>query len=231
MSKKALAFIVTAGQKKAISKQRALLARTVKRSEPQVSEVSEHIAEAESLCLELGSSAITQFFETVLASQSQLVAIESPCRLASDAMTVAVVVAQLEHVGLRVVFADSSASGATDVELRRVLAMALKTEKLYRQARIAIGRQANASAGGKHGGNPRYGTLPGEAETLRRIEELARKDRLGHTAIASRLNSEGIKPRNAERWQPAVIANILGVRRDAQIRAASRKTIRHDHRP
>jgi hypothetical protein len=85
MGKKALTFIVSAGQTKAISKQRTLLARTVKQSEVQVSEVSEHITEAESLGLELGSSAITQFFEVILASQSQLVAIESPRRLAFDA--------------------------------------------------------------------------------------------------------------------------------------------------
>jgi hypothetical protein len=109
--------------------------------------------------------------------------------------------------------------------------MALTTEKLFRQARIKIGRQANASAGGKHGGNPRYGTLLGEEAILRRIEELARKDGLGHTAIASLLNSDGVKPRNAAQWQPAVIANILGVRRNAQLRAASQNAIRHNHRP
>jgi hypothetical protein len=73
------------------------------------------------------------------------------------------------------------------------------------------------------GGNPRYGTLPGEEGVLHRIEELASKGGLRYTAIAALLNGEGVKPRRAEEWQPAVIANILGVRRDARRRAETRK--------
>lgn len=224
MSKTALAFIVCADDKRAISKQRTLLTRTAKRSEPHVSEVLEHFSEAKSLRLELEPSAIAKFFEVILSSDVQVVAIESPARLAADALLVEVVTVQLEHVGIEVLFAKQSARMTSDMELRRALRMALSTEKIFRQARIKIAREANAIAGGRHGGNPRYGTLQGEEAVLNRIKELAGKGRLGHTAIASLLNVEGVKPRRADEWQPAVIANILGVRRDAQRLAASRQS-------
>jgi DNA invertase Pin-like site-specific DNA recombinase len=224
MGKTALAFIVSGSDKKSVSKQRTLLLRTVKRSVPHVSELLEHVTEAESLGLELSSSATAEFFEAILSSHAQLVAFESPARLSADAMTVDVVVVQLEHVGVEVLFAKSPATKKSDGKLRHALKMALSIERIFRQARIKIGRQANATAGGNHGGNPRYGTLPGEEGILHRIEELATKGGLGHTAIASLLNGEGVKPRRAEEWQPAVIANILGARRDARRRAASRKS-------
>jgi hypothetical protein len=225
MGTSTLLFIVSSGDRKAIERQRALLTRAARRTDSHVSEVSEHVTEAKSLRLELSSKAIEEFFEVTLSSGAKLLAIESPGRLAADATTVEVVVAQLEHVGLRVVFVNSPGKAAASIELRRALRMALSTEKLFRQARIKIGRKRNAVGGGKHGGNPRYGTLPGEESVLRHIQELASKDALGHTAIAALLNSDGVKPRNAKQWQPAVIANILGVRREAHLR-----TLRRDKR-
>jgi hypothetical protein len=222
MRKTALLLIISSGDQKAIERQRKLLTRAV-RTDPDAHEVLEHVARTETLGLEISAEAISDFFEVTLSSGAQLLAIESPRRLGADTMTIEVVVAQLEHVGLRIVFAQSPGEHASSTELRRALDLALSTEKLFRQARIKIGRQLNALAGGKHGGNPRFGTLPGEESVLSRIQELSSKGALGHTAIANQLNRDGVKPRNAKQWQPAVIANILGVRRDAQLRTARRQ--------
>ncbi len=228
MGRTALLWIICGGDQEAIDRQRTLLTRAVTRTDGAVDDVREHIAGTESLALELSAEAIRNFFEVTLSVGARVLAIESSRRLAGETMTAEVVVAQLEHVGVRVVFAQPPDGNASSTEIRRALDLALSTEKLFRQARIKIGRQINALAGGKHGGNPRYGTLPGEESVLRRIHELSSKDALGYTAIANQLNSDGVKPRNAKQWQPAVIANILGVRREAQLRTARRKKGPHN---
>lgn len=106
-------------------------------------------------------------------------------------------------------------------ELYDVIDAALDLEKIYRQARLSVGRERNARRGGPHGGNPPYGELSGEAAVLERIKR-HRDEGLGHSDIAAGLNADSVKPRNGKKWYPAVIANILGVRRDAKKRATLR---------
>jgi hypothetical protein len=106
-------------------------------------------------------------------------------------------------------------------ELYAVIDATLDLEKIYRQARLSAGRERNAKRGGPHGGNPPYGELSGESAVLERIKR-HRDEGLGHSDIAARLNADSVTPRNGKKWHPAVIANILGVRRDAKQRATLR---------
>jgi hypothetical protein len=226
MASRALLCIVSPDGEKAVERQRALLIRAVQRSIPNVTEFVEHHFEMKSLALVVGASGISKFFELVLSSKAQVVALEARAKLTTEAITRDAVIAQLEHAGFVVVFAKSSKKDLSSDEIRHALKVALSTEKQYREARIKVGRIRNTAAGGKHGGNPRYGDLAGEKLILDQIEELASKRGLGHTAIAAHLNGDAVKPRSAKKWTAAVIANILGVRRDAQLRASRRSKLR-----
>lgn len=182
----------------------------------------EHVVQTPSLALEHDAKNIAQLFETILFAHAGAILFESFERLTSDVLICEAVVAQLEHAGIQVIVAEQNANSRSSAKIRSILDQALSTERLFRQARIQIARRKNAAEGGRHGGNPRYGSLPGEELILRRIKHMSISEKLGYTKIASVLNSEGIRPRNAKSWQPAVIANILGVRRDAESRSARR---------
>jgi hypothetical protein len=226
MASRALLCIVSADGEKAVERQRALLMRALQRLIPHVTDFVEHHFERKSLGLVVGSTAISEFFELVLSSKAEVVVFEARAKLTSETMTRDAVTALLEHAGFTVVFAKSAQKDLSSVEILRALKVALSTEKQYREARIKVGRIQNAAAGGKHGGNPRYGDLPGEKLILDRIQEFASERGLGYTAIAAQLNADGVKPRSAKKWTAAVIANILGVRRDAQLRASRRSKLR-----
>jgi hypothetical protein len=226
MATRALLCTVSTDGVKAVERQRALLMRALQRSIPHVTEFVEHHFEMKSLGLTVGALAISEFFELVLSSKAEVVVLEARSKLTSEVMTRDAVIAQLEHAGFIVVFAKSPKKDLSSVEILNALKAALSTEKQYREARIKVGRIRNTAAGGKHGGNPRYGDLPGEKSILDQIQELASERGLGHTAIAVQLNGDGIKPRSAKKWTPAVISNILGARRDAQLRASRRSKVR-----
>ena len=128
----------------------------------------------------------------------------------------------LERAGFQIFREPQNAlTIAEEQGIRSLVETVLALEKLYRQGRLQAARKENAKQGGSHGGNPPYGSLLGEGSILESI----RRDQsagLGHTEIASRLNAEMVKPRKGQKWYPAVIANILGVRREAKKRASAR---------
>jgi hypothetical protein len=130
----------------------------------------------------------------------------------------------LERAGFQLIqHVPIATNEPSDGEVYAVIDAALDLEKIYRQARLSAGRERNARRGGPHGGNRPYGELSGEAAVLERIKR-HRDEGLGHSDIAARLNADSVKPRNGKKWYPAVIANILGVRRDAK----KRVTLRND---
>jgi len=53
-----------------------------------------------------------------------------------------------------------------------------------------------------------YGTLPAEAETLKRIQQM-RAEGKAFQSIAEALNAAGVTPRRGSRWHPFAVARIL----------------------
>jgi DNA invertase Pin-like site-specific DNA recombinase len=104
----------------------------------------------------------------------------------------------------------------TRVLVRQVLGAIGQYERAVIRARMMAGKAAKASAGGYAGGRPRYGTrAEGKAlvanDEERQVVELVRTlHGRGDSfrSICAALELAGLRPRRAERWQPAVVRRI-----------------------
>jgi hypothetical protein len=174
--------------------------------------------------LEADAGSAERLFKTLLSSgvrQLYVGDLSLYFRTTTEAYTV---LHFLERAGFQIFREPQDASSLRDErKVREVVDIAIRLEKGYRQARLQTARERNTRSGGMHGGNPPYGALSGEAAILDQIKR-DQAEGLGHTEIASRLNAEMVKPRKGQKWYPAVIANILGVRRDAKKRLVQRRS-------
>jgi len=87
----------------------------------------------------------------------------------------------------------------------------LEKSRLVKKLRKA--REAVRDKQGRCEGRKPYGSLEGEQETLKLIKSLHRKPkgkkRMSYQKIAEELNSRGIKPRAADKWEAMTVYNII----------------------
>lgn len=176
----------------------------------------------EPIDIEENAETAERFFDTLLGSPIRLLYV-GDLNLYFKTKTEAYAALQLlEGAGFEVLREPQTAKARREEHNAcNLVGTVLSLEKKFRQARLQFAREKNKKLGGVHGGNPPYGALQGEHTILEGI----RRDKaagLGHTEIASRLNAEMVKPRRGQKWYPAVIANIVGVRREAKKRASLR---------
>lgn len=112
---------------------------------------------------------------------------------------------------------------AKDKSMRQIFREYSKKDQELRplldQLKLQAARALVRFSGRKCGGNPKYGTLPGEAVHLGRILSLKQSGK-SDSHIAKLLNEENTPPRRGVKWHPTTIANILGARRDVARRQA-----------
>jgi DNA invertase Pin-like site-specific DNA recombinase len=101
--------------------------------------------------------------------------------------------------------------------MRQVLGAFAQLEKSLIVARLRAGRRVKAENGGHAYGRPPYGfraegkeLIPDEQETkiLARMKEL-RKEGASLRTIAATLESEGLRPRAAERWHAGSLSRLI----------------------
>lgn len=144
-------------------------------------------------------------------------------RLGRNAIDVQETLAVLLAAGVRVVaLADGvdSASGMGGALLKlltSILATFAELEKEAIVARLQDGRRHAKSRGRVYSREPAYGlrnneggTLAADSDELRAVERIRalRADGLSLRAIGARLLEEGIRPRRASRWAPAVVLRL-----------------------
>lgn len=81
-------------------------------------------------------------------------------------------------------------------------------DRLQIVSKLKKARNAKKAAIGHCGGRRPYGAWPNERETLRLILEL-HESGYGNQEIADRLNSEGVKPRQASAWHRNQVRNAI----------------------
>jgi DNA invertase Pin-like site-specific DNA recombinase len=97
-----------------------------------------------------------------------------------------------------------------------VLGAIAEYERDLIRGRMIAGKQAKVAAGGYGGGRPAYGKrvesgeLVDDADETRVVERIRalRADGHSYRAICEAIEADGIKPRRAERWQPATVREI-----------------------
>jgi DNA invertase Pin-like site-specific DNA recombinase len=140
-------------------------------------------------------------------------------RLARDLLVQETLIRRLQAAG-REVRSVAEPEGDGDEDTRRLVRVVLGAIAEYERGlirgRMIAGKQAKVAVGGYGGGRPAYGKRveggelvdnPDETRVLERIRTL-RADGLSYRAIGEQLDHDGLKPRQADRWQPAVVREI-----------------------
>jgi DNA invertase Pin-like site-specific DNA recombinase len=153
----------------------------------------------------------TDLMAALHADGVRTVLIEKLDRLARDLMVQETIIADLRKHGfdlLSVAEPDLMANDPTRILVRQMMGAVAQYEKSQIVAKLRGARQRKRAKEGRCEGAKPYGTLPGEAETLDRIQRMRS---VGQTfqAIANALNTAGVAPRRSEQWHPFAIARIL----------------------
>ena len=91
--------------------------------------------------------------------------------------------------------------------LRQIMGAIAEYDKAMVVLTLCGARQRQRARKGRCEGAKPYGTLPGEAETLTRIQGM-RAEGKPYQSIAESLNAAGIAPRRGAKWHPFAVARI-----------------------
>jgi DNA invertase Pin-like site-specific DNA recombinase len=91
--------------------------------------------------------------------------------------------------------------------MRQVFGAIAEYEKTMIVLKLRGARSRMKARTGRCEGRKPFGDRPGEAPTLKRMNEL-RVEGLSFARIAERLNLEGRKPRAGQQWHPGVVRRI-----------------------
>jgi DNA invertase Pin-like site-specific DNA recombinase len=155
--------------------------------------------------------ALMELLEALAANGTKLVLIEKLDRLARDLMVQETIIGDLRKRGFELVSVtepDLLQRDPTRVLMRQVFGAIAQYEKAMIVAKLRGARDRVKAKQGRCEGRKPYGYFEGEAETLKRIQEL-RGEGMGYDRIAERLNAEGHKARTGGRWHGLVINRIL----------------------
>jgi DNA invertase Pin-like site-specific DNA recombinase len=145
------------------------------------------------------------------ANGIKLVLIEKLDRLARDLMVQETLLGELQKAGFELIAVeepDLCKDDPTRVLLRQFMGALSQYEKTMIVRKLRGARIRMRKAVGRCEGAKPYGTLPGEAEVVGRMNEL-RASGKGFDAIAITLNGEGIPPRRGTQWFGSAVNKIL----------------------
>jgi DNA invertase Pin-like site-specific DNA recombinase len=148
-----------------------------------------------------------------------VVLVERADRLARDLIVGELIPNQLRDLGVKVVAADSSSEltagddDPTRTLIRQVLGAVAQLEKAVIVSKPKVARVRKRRATGRCEGRKPYGTRPGEADVVARIQKLRRKPRHGerlsyYAATADRVNADGVPTRTGKPWPPETVRGI-----------------------
>jgi DNA invertase Pin-like site-specific DNA recombinase len=141
--------------------------------------------------------------------RGDVIVIEGLDRLARSQGIQEYILLDLRRRGIRIEStkeADLESEDPTRIMFRQIIGAVAEYDKRLLVLKLRGARQRKRLAGGKADGAYPYGVTAPEAYTLARM--VADKE-LGATAIAEKLNADGVRPRRGVRWHTTAVARIL----------------------
>jgi DNA invertase Pin-like site-specific DNA recombinase len=147
----------------------------------------------------------------IMENGVKTILVEKLDRLARDLMVQEHIIQDMQRRGIRLISAaepDLCSDDPTRKLLRQIMGAIAEYDKSMivlklRGARIRMRKREGRCEGAKP-----YGTLPGEAEVLARIQRMRTAGK-NFQAIADALNADGVTPRRGAQWHPFAVARIL----------------------
>lgn len=156
----------------------------------------------------------------ILSNGVRLVLVEKADRLARDLIEAELILRELSKAGVQVFEAEGGhdLSAGDDANptaklIRQVLGAVAEFEKSALVAKLRAARDRVRVERGRCEGPAPYGELPGEADGLERIKQLARKPRgkprRSLAEIAATLNAEGVPTRGGGPWSRSSVQVVM----------------------
>lgn len=165
-----------------------------------------------------------------LCKPGDRIVIEKLDRFARSLMTQEVMLADLRKRQVTLVSAleaDIDSADPTRTLVRQVLGAIAEYDRAMITSKLRDARDRVRAREGRCEGVRPYGHRPGESATVQRMRAL-RAQGLSFSAIAARLNDEGIRPRAARHWSAATVCNIISRAPEASRIDASQPAIQSD---
>lgn len=154
--------------------------------------------------------ALQELLEALTADGIKVVLIERVDRLARDLMVQETIIADMRKQGLELVSAtepDLCSDDPSRKLVRQIFGAIAEYDRAMIVLKLRGARQRIKARLGRCEGKLPFGTHDGENRTLQRIRELRTLGR-SYEQIARTLDSEGLKPRHGESWNPLVVSRI-----------------------
>jgi len=156
--------------------------------------------------------ALSAMMEALHSNGVRVILIEKLDRLARDLMIQESIIADLQKHGFELVSVtepDLCSNDPTRKLMRQMMGAFAEYEKTMIVQKLRGARQRKRTKTGRCEGRKPFGFYPGEDRIVGRMKAL-RAEGLSYDRIAERLNEEGIKPRNGQRWWGKTVNNIMG---------------------
>lgn len=168
-----------------------------------------------------GRPAMIELLGAIAANGVRTVVVERADRFARDLVASELLLREFTRLGVRVIEAeggnDLSAgddSNPTAKLVRQILAAVSEFEKTSIVLKLKAARMRVRREAGRCEGRKPFGERAGEEAILKMIRSMRRKPkggkRLAFSAIAARLNEDGIPTRTGKPWHAEVVRRILG---------------------
>jgi DNA invertase Pin-like site-specific DNA recombinase len=154
--------------------------------------------------------ALLDLMAALHSNGTKVVLIEKLDRLARDLMIQETIIGDLRKHGFTLVSVSEPDLLEDDPSrklMRQVFGAIAEYEKTMIVLKLRGARSRMKARTGRCEGRKPFGDRPGEAPTLKRMNEL-RVEGLSFARIAERLNLEGRKPRAGQQWHPGVVRRI-----------------------
>jgi DNA invertase Pin-like site-specific DNA recombinase len=141
----------------------------------------------------------------------KLVMVEKLDRLARDLMVQETIIADLRKNGFDLVSVSEPDLLKDDPSrklMRQIFGAISEYEKTMIVLKLRGARVRQKARTGHCEGAKAFGTLPGEAAIVERMQAL-RAQEMGFDRIAAKLNEDGVKPRRGARWHGLTVNKIL----------------------
>jgi DNA invertase Pin-like site-specific DNA recombinase len=168
--------------------------------------------------------ALLRLLEALHSDGIRLVLVEKLDRLARDLMVQESIIADFQRSGFEirsVAEPDLCSDDPSRKLMRQILGAFSEYERQTIVTKLRCARQRMKAKTGRCEGQLPFGALPGESETLQKMRALRQEGR-SYQTIAVRLDTAGLKPRYAEKWNAVVVNRVLRTARSQE--SASKPT-------
>jgi DNA invertase Pin-like site-specific DNA recombinase len=162
---------------------------------------------------------LAALLDRVESNGVKIVLVENATRLARDLMVSEVILQQLTNAGCKVIAADSGTDLSADSDdptrrlIRQVLGAVAEFDRRVTVMKLRAARERKRSRGERCEGRKPFGSMPGETETMTRIQELRRRPPKGKRRslqqVCDSLNAEGRPTRSGKPWTKQAVSRIL----------------------